>query len=123
MSSVDVVTVSPRYTEILAPLGNVQRAVDEAVRRYTIEEVSDLLAQLRREIRRYEEQFGCRYEVFYTRITTDEAFVTGLREQHSTWERDFHQWEFYAEELREWLAASLPRPADEDESEDQAPSH
>ena len=50
-----------------------------------------------------EERHGCTYEVFYARLTTDEAFVTGLREENPTWERDFHTWEFYAEELREWL--------------------
>jgi hypothetical protein len=99
-----IIKVNPRYTEILGPLGDVQQAVDEAIRRYAVERASEQIAQLRRQIRHYEELFDATYEVFYAQITTDQTFVTGLRGKHPTWERDFHQWEFYVEEMREWLS-------------------
>ena len=73
------------------------------MRRYAVEKLGERIAELRRALRPFEERYGCTYEVFYARLTTDEAFVTGLREGNQTWEPDFHTWEFYAEELREWL--------------------
>ena len=97
------VAINSKYADILAPLGDVQQVVDEAVRRYAVEKLGERIAELRRALRPFEEHYGCTYEVFYARLTIDEAFVTGLREGNPTWERDLHTWEFYAEELREWL--------------------
>jgi hypothetical protein len=97
------VVIDSKYTDILAPLGDVQQAVDEAVRRYAIEKTGERIAELRHAIRPFEEQYGCSYEAFYARITADGDFVSKLREVNATWERDFHEWEFYVEELREWL--------------------
>jgi hypothetical protein len=97
------VAINSKYVDILTPLGDVQQAVDEAVRRYAVEKLGERLAELRHTLRPFEERYGCPYEVFYARVTTDEDFVAGLREVNPTWERDFHTWEFYVEELREWL--------------------
>ena len=97
------VAINSKFVDILAPLGDVQQVVDEAVRRYAVEKLGERLAELRRAMRPFEERYGCPYEVFYARVTTDEDFVAGLREANPTWERDFHTWEFYVEELREWL--------------------
>jgi len=98
------VTVSKKYTDILAPLGDVQQAVDEALRHYTVDKIGQRIAELQREVRHWEEIYNCPYEVFYARVTADEDYVAGLRAEHPTWERDFQQWEFYTEELREWIA-------------------
>jgi hypothetical protein len=95
--------LSAKYAEILAPLGDVQQTVDEAVRRYAVEKIGERTAELRHAIRPFEERYGCPYETLFARITTDESFVANLRVEHSTWERDVHQWEFYVEELREWV--------------------
>ena len=97
------VGLDSKYADILAPLGDVQQAVDEAVRRYAVEKIGERIAELRHAIRPFEERYGCPYEAFFARITTDEGFVANLRKINPTWERDFHQWEFYVEELREWL--------------------
>ena len=77
---------------------------NEAVRRYAWEKVGERLAEIQRHIHKFEEKYGMPYEVFYARITTDEAFVSQLRASHPMWERDFHEWEFYIEELRAWLS-------------------
>jgi hypothetical protein len=98
------VTVSDEYTDIFAPLGDVQQAVDEALKRYAMEKISEHIADLRRKIRAWEEEYGCSYETFYARVTADEDYVGRLRQISPTWERDFQQWEFYVEELREWIA-------------------
>ena len=104
------VTVSKKYTDILAPLGDVQQAVDEALRHYAVERIGQRIAELRRQTRPWEEKYDCTYEVFYARVTGDEGYVANLRQSHPTWERDFQQWEFYVEEMRElgsgngWIA-------------------
>jgi hypothetical protein len=99
-----MVMVSKKYADILAPLGDVEQTVDEALRRYTVERIGQRIAELRRQIRPWEEKYGCTYEVFYARVTGDEEYVAHLRQGHPTWERDFQQWEFYVEEMREWIA-------------------
>lgn len=95
--------INSKYTDILTPLGDVQQAVDEAVRRYAVEKVGERIAELHHMIRNFEDKYNSTYESFFAHIATDEDFVAGLREVNSTWERDFHEWEFYVEELREWL--------------------
>ncbi len=92
-----------KYTDILAELGDVDNEVNEAVRRYAWERAGERIVNLQRKIRAFEKQYGMPYELFYARITTDEEFVSRLRAEHPLWERDFHEWEFYVEELREWL--------------------
>jgi hypothetical protein len=100
---VATILLNSKYADILAPLGDVQQAVDEALHRYAVEKIGERIGELRHAIRSFEQQYGCSYEAFYARITSDDKVVASLREAHSTWERDFHQWEFYVEELREWL--------------------
>jgi len=48
-------------------------------------------------------RYGLSYEKFYISVAADEDFVQNLRKSHSTWERDFNAWEYYIEELNEWL--------------------
>ena len=97
------ILLNSKYADILASLGDVQQAVDEALHRYAVEKIGERIGELRHAIRAFEERYGCSYEAFYARVTADENFVVSLRAISSTWERDFHQWEFYIEELREWL--------------------
>lgn len=98
------VTVSKKYAHILPPLGDVQQAADEAFGHYAVERIGQRIAELRRQTRPWEEKYKCTYEVFYARITADEEYLANLRQSHPSWERDFQQWEFYVEEMREWIA-------------------
>ena len=79
-------TVSKKYADILAPLGDVQQAVDEALRHYAVERVGRRIAELRRQTRPREEKYDCTYEVFYARVTGDEEYVANLRQKYPTWE-------------------------------------
>lgn len=97
------ILLNSKYADILAPLGDVQQAVDEALHRYAVEKIGERIGELRHAIRLFEQRYGYSYEAFYAHVAADENFVAGLRAINSTWERDFHQWEFYVEELREWL--------------------
>ena len=65
--------------------------------------IGERIATLQREILIFQTKYGLPYEKFYIALATDEDFVQNLRKSHSTWERDFNAWEYYIEELNEWL--------------------
>ena len=96
-------TLNPKYINILQALGSLDETLEEAVRRYAIERIGERIGTLQHEIMVFQTRYGLPYEQFYVRITTDDEFVENLRETHQTWERDFNTWEYYVEELSEWL--------------------
>ena len=109
-------TVESQYLNVLKALGNIEETVQEAIRTYAVERIGERIGTLHHEILTFQARYGLPYEQFYVRITTDEEFVTSLRQSHSTWERDFNAWQYYVEELHEWLghlesisSASLPK--------------
>jgi hypothetical protein len=101
-----------KYVDVLGALGNLEETLEEAVRRYAIEQIGERIGKLQREILTFQAKYGLPYEVFYARVTTDDEFVRSLRDAHPTWERDFNTWEYYIEELSEWLGRleSISRP-------------
>lgn len=96
-------TLDSKYVDILQALGSLEEALEAAVRHYAIEKIGERIGQLQREILTFQTKYGLPYEQFYARITTDDKFVENLRTTHTTWERDFNTWEYYVEELAEWL--------------------
>lgn len=105
-------TIESKYIDILQALGNFQENLEEAVRRYAIEQIGERVGKLQREIVAFQTKYGLPYEIFYARVTTDEEFVKSLREKSPTWERDFNTWEYYIEEVAEWLGRleSISKP-------------
>lgn len=97
------VTLDSRYTDVLAALGGLELQLETAVRQYTYKKVSERIIDLQREIAAIQSKYQTPYELFYARVTTDEEFVQMLRQSHPTWERDLNAWEYYTEELSEWL--------------------
>jgi len=98
-----VFTLSSKYIDILQAIGNVQEAAEEAVRFYITQKIGERIGRLQHEILVFQKTYGLSFEKFYILITTDENFVENLRKSHPTWERDFNTWEYYTEELNEWL--------------------
>ncbi len=96
-------TVASEYMNVLQALGNAEDMVKAAIRSYAIEHIGERIGALQHELLALQQQYGSPYEKFYVRVTTDEAFVTRLRQAHPTWERDLQTWEYYQEELSEWL--------------------
>ena len=105
-------TLDQKYIDILQMLGNLEDTLEEAIRRYAIQQIGERVGKLQREILTFQTKYGLPYEQFYGRITTDDEFVQNLRKIHPTWERDFNAWEYYVEELSEWLGRleSISRP-------------
>jgi len=98
-----VLTLDPKYIDVLQALGDFDERLEEAVRRYAIEQIGERIGKLQREILIFQNKYGLPYEQFYARITSDDQFVEDLRQMHPTWKRDFNTWEYYVEELTEWL--------------------
>ncbi len=98
------VQVKSSYIAVLERLGDVQAGVEEAIRRYTVEEIQRRIDELRARIREWEEKYGCDYETFAFRTATDEDYVARLNSQSETqqWEADLFSWEYDLQELREW---------------------
>ena len=96
-------TVEPQYLNVLKALGNIEEMLKEAIRMYAGERIGERIGTLQHEILGFQAKYGLPYEKFYAQITTDEDFVKNLRQSHPTWERDFNTWEYYLEELHEWL--------------------
>ena len=53
------IAVREIYLEALHSLGDVNEEVEAAIRRHTVERISDKIASLRAEDRQWEEKYGC----------------------------------------------------------------
>ena len=100
---IGALTLEPKYLNVLQALGNIEETLEEAVRSYAIAHVGERIGKLQHEILTFQAKYGVPYEKFYIQVTTDEAFVKNLRQSFPTWERDLNAWEYYLEELNEWL--------------------
>ncbi len=96
-------TLAPKYVDVLEAIGNVQEVAENAIRSYAIEKSGERIGRIQREILELQSKYGLSYEKFYVSITTDEEYVKNLRKLHPTWEKDLNTWEYFIEELNEWL--------------------
>jgi|GEM_PF-665595 len=95
------VQVKDDYAAILTPL---QESVDEALRRYALEKTRSRIMELEQRLENREQKYGCSYDLFAYRTSTDEGYVKQLDSSSATqeWEGDLIAWEFDVTELREW---------------------
>jgi len=97
------VAIQDRYAEMLQALGNVQTAVDLALQRYAIEQITSKLAELRQREADYRAKYGLEYPTFAQRVSTDEDFVGQIETRVSRmWEADLADWEFCRKGIQDW---------------------
>lgn len=97
------VVVKDKYVEALAAFGDLETAIDLALQRYTIEQVTAKVAQLRQRVTEYETKYGMDYPTFEQRVATDESFVDQIEATTSkTWELDLADWEFCHLGIKDW---------------------
>ena len=101
------VQIREEYAAMLEPL---EESVDTALRHYAIEKARARILDIEPGLQKHEEKYGCSYDLFVYRTTTDEEFVRQLDANAATqqWESDLIDWEFDVEELREWRLRSSP---------------
>ena len=95
------VEIKETYADILYPL---QDHVDEAMRRYALETVQTRLFELEDRVQQWVEKYGCSYDLFVYRLTTDETYVDQLNSTPKTqlWDSDLLAWEFDVKDLQVW---------------------
>ena len=71
---------------------------------FTIEEARTQISDLEQRLQKYEDKYGCSYDLFAYRTATDEDYIRELNAVLATqqWEGDLISWEFDTEELWEW---------------------
>ena len=98
-----IVTVSDKFTEILASFGDLQESVNAAVQRYTIEQITTKVNELRRRDEEFQKKYGMEYSAFAKRTGEDEEFVKNVEANISkTWEADLANWEFCHKGVEDW---------------------
>jgi hypothetical protein len=97
------VAVQDKYVRVLEPLGDLQGAVDVALQRYAIEQITAKIAELRQRDQAWQAKYGCDYDTFVQRSASDEGFVAHVEETISkTWELDLAEWEFCHKGVKDW---------------------
>lgn len=97
------VVIRDKYVEALGPFGDLQAAIDVALQRYTIEQITAKVAQLRQREALYQAKYGVDYATFAQRTTEDEAFIDHIETQvNKTWEIDVADWEFCHKGIADW---------------------
>jgi hypothetical protein len=95
--------VQDKFIEILTAFGDLQESVNVALQRYTIEQVSTKIAELRRRDSEYQVRYGLEYPVFSKRIAEDEKFVQHVESSvNKKWEADLADWEFCYKGISDW---------------------
>jgi hypothetical protein len=97
------VAVQEKYVNVLAGFGSLQDAIDTALQRYAIEQVTTKINDLRRREAKYLAKYGLDYSTFSQRIAHDEGFIEQVEANISkTWELDLAEWEFCYKGIRDW---------------------
>ena len=97
------VTVSDKFTEILASFGDLQESVNAALQRYTIEQITTKVNELRRRDEELQKKYGMDYSAFAKRTSEDEEFVKTVESDVSkAWEADLADWEFCHKGVEDW---------------------
>lgn len=97
------VAIQEKYITTLAVFGDLQQTIDQAVQRYTVEKITEKIAELQERLKNYQTHYGMDYPSFAERIATDEQFIASVeREKSKTWELDLADWEFCHKGITDW---------------------
>ena len=98
-----IVTVSDKFTEILASFGGLQESVNAALQRYTIDQITTKIDGLRQKDEKYQKKYGLDYSTFTKRAAEDQDFVKNVEANlGKTWEMDLADWEFCYKGVEDW---------------------
>lgn len=97
------VAIQDKYIEMLNALGGVQTALELALQRFAIEQITSKLSELRQREAAYHAKYNLDYPTFAQRMATDEDFVRQIETSLSkTWEIDLADWEFCYRGIQDW---------------------
>ena len=97
------ITLQDKFTDVLASFGDLQEAVNTALQRYTIDQITTKINELRHRDEEYKKKYTMDYSSFIKRSEEDEEFVKTIEATISkTWEADLADWEFCHEGIEDW---------------------
>lgn len=97
------VAIGEKYVEMLRSFGKLEDAVNLALQRYTIEQITFKMADLKHRDSAYQAKYGMSYPAFVQRISVDETFVNQVETTIcKTWEMDLAEWEFCHKGIQDW---------------------
>lgn len=98
------VAINEKYISALTLAGSLERAVDLALQRYSIEQISAKIAELKQRARHYEITYQMPFATFSQRTAQDSQFIERLETSgHPTWEIDLADWEFCHHGIQDWI--------------------
>lgn len=97
------VVIEDKYADTLSTLGDLDTAVQRALQRYTIEQITTKINELQGQSLVYADRYGMDIGSFRQRASTDEAFIDYIEATISkTWELDLADWEFCQYGVEDW---------------------
>ena len=97
------VSIQDKFIDILTSFGDLQESVNVALQRYTIEQITTKINELRRKDEEYESRYRLDYSAFAKRTSEDVDFVQQVESQISkVWEVDLADWEFCHKGIEDW---------------------
>ena len=97
------VSVQEKFIEILTSFGDLQESVNADLQRYTIDQITTKINELRHRDEEYKIRYGVDYSIFSKRIGEDQEFVQNIESNISkVWEVDLADWEFCHKGMEDW---------------------
>jgi hypothetical protein len=97
------VAIQDKYVEALTAFGDLNKAVDIALQRFTVEQITEKIAEFRDKDADYQAKYGIDFLTFAEKTTRDEAFVQKIEKNiNKSWEIDFADWEFCYKGISDW---------------------
>ena len=97
------VSIQDEYVELLNAFGDVGAALELAIQRYTIEQITAKVAELRQRDAKYQAKYGTDYPTFAQRCAEDETFIERVEANgEKMWEIDLADWEFCHKGVEDW---------------------
>lgn len=97
------VAIHEKYIQALNVFGDLQHTIEKAIQRYTIEQITEKIAELQQRAKTYRIKYDMEYACFEQRVAEDPTFVERLEQQITpTWELDMADWEFCEKGINDW---------------------
>ncbi len=97
------VVLKDEWVDILSAFGDIQTIVNQAVQKYTIDQIFGKITLLRQKDAVYQKKYGLDYQSFSQKTAVDEDFVTQLESEiEKMWEGDLADWEFCHKGIEDW---------------------
>lgn len=96
------IPIKDEYVEVLTAFGDLETAIDLALQRYTIEQITTKMAELRQREAGYQAKYGLDYPTFARRAAKDEKFIRQVETTNKMWEVDLADWEFCHKGVEDW---------------------